>query len=165
MYGASRTGKQATQRTTAPDAVIGLCRTDPLLQRFEPDIADIHEYLLSPHMSLQGLQSHLLDSESVAVRFQQYLAVLYLVMRVRLGIGRISVTTTYPRGNARRPAVANILRLNDFYERRFHHLDLFCNEFLVHNLLNVNDLKALALSCVNDEERTLMKQIISDHQE
>jgi hypothetical protein len=160
MYGSSRTANQATRKKTVPDAVIDLCRTDALLRRFEPDIADIHDYLLSSHVSLQGLQSHLLDSESIAVRFQQYLAVLYLVIRVRLCSGRISITASYSPSNARRSAVASNLRMNDFYERRFHQLDLFCNEFLVHRLLNVNDLKALALSCINDAERALMKRII-----
>lgn len=158
-------GNFNTRRThpTCPEqlrGVMDIIGDDPAIRPYGGMIGDLDAYMASPQMCIDGLQSYFLKSESPAPRFREYLIMIYLSLLVRGSRERRVISDRYPVGNAHLAAVHHILRDESFYARRCQLAVLFFNEYFIYNILNRSDLKALALACMNDMERHLVKKII-----
>jgi hypothetical protein len=160
MYGKLGTTIPWSQKMDHLLPVYEIIQNDDSLNNYEEHIAQLDKYITNPQMNLEGLQTYMLRSESQAARFQELLVMIYLTLLVRAAHGRRTLRTKFPVGNAHMPAIRHILSERSFYVRRYQLAELFFTEYFIYNILNRNDLKALALSCINDQERAMLKKII-----
>jgi hypothetical protein len=142
------------------EKVFEIIESDPILHPYKECIGELDRYLENPQMSIDGLQTYLLRSESSAARFKECLIMIYLTLLVRRLRIRKTIKTRYPAGNRHRAMIKHILSNKSFYARRYQLAELFFNEYLNYDMLNRSNLKALAISCMNDAERSILKKII-----
>lgn len=142
------------------DQVLEIISNDRMLGPYAECVGEVDRYLSNPQMNIDGLQTYLLKGESSAPRFREYLNMIYLTLLVRRSRVRKPIRTKYPAGNAHMAVKRHILSHSSFYLRRYRLAELFFNEYLLHDVLNRSDLKALAISCINDAERSILKKII-----
>ncbi len=145
---------------SAPIEIFKMVAEDPLLAVYLPRINELYLHITTNEISQLVLFSHMADSNSNVKKFSDYLRLLYLVVRIRRATKSFNVRKFYPVGNAHRAAIEQVLKTSDAMSRRFYHLDIVCNELIVHGILNNNDFEAIALSCINDAERQLVNAIL-----
>lgn len=160
IYGNFESGGPPALWADGLEEVYDIIGNDPLLHTCQDYIAELDCYLADPQMNIEGLQTYLLSSESPAGRFKELLVMIYLTLLVRGARVRRTPRTRYPAGNARMAVIRHILGHGSFYIRRCQLAELFFSEYFIYDILNRNDLKALALSCMNDAERSILRKII-----